>query len=194
MKNVLLIVLCTVILFSCKHECADTNCQNGGKCISGTCECPPGYYGERCEFKDTCYFRDCQNNSNCKNGGCDCLPTFEGAKCEWANTLGKKIVRAGYIENYNLKPDTLEAKDYILYPDGVISFNLYKGNIKAGYVGCNKLGKAFSSVGNPVDAGSSKFFTNGTVSGNGKLFSFTVTEQHTFGTDVVGMYSFRVIN
>lgn len=199
MKNVLIISFSILLLFSCKHDCADTNCQNGGKCINGNCECPPGYYGANCEKKDTCYFLDCQNGSACKGGKCECLPTFEGAKCEWANTLGKKILFDGYIDvpfNYPLpfNGDTLEAKEYTLNPNGVISFTLYKGSTKAGFVGCNKDGQAFSSVGTPNGSGSSKFFTSGTVSGNGKLFSFKVTEVHTFGTDVVGLYSFRVIN
>lgn len=29
--------------------CASTNCQNGGECIDGYCQCPKGYYGVKCE-------------------------------------------------------------------------------------------------------------------------------------------------
>jgi hypothetical protein len=54
------------ILISCENErktvmhmhvgdpCADNPCLNGGSCISNsfggfTCQCPPGYSGQRCE-------------------------------------------------------------------------------------------------------------------------------------------------
>jgi hypothetical protein len=36
-------------LTSCKDECKDVNCANGGTCNEGICTCPSGYEGELCE-------------------------------------------------------------------------------------------------------------------------------------------------
>lgn len=32
-----------------KDECKDVVCQNGGTCVTGTCNCPTGYEGTNCE-------------------------------------------------------------------------------------------------------------------------------------------------
>ncbi|HEY9178072.1 MAG TPA: calcium-binding EGF-like domain-containing protein [Flavipsychrobacter sp.] len=32
-----------------KDECKDVVCQNGGTCVTGTCNCPTGYEGTSCE-------------------------------------------------------------------------------------------------------------------------------------------------
>lgn len=36
-------------LTSCKDECKDVECANGGTCDAGICSCPVGYEGELCE-------------------------------------------------------------------------------------------------------------------------------------------------
>ncbi|MBK7409810.1 MAG: calcium-binding EGF-like domain-containing protein [Saprospirales bacterium] len=35
--------------------CENIKCENGGKCIDGKCDCPPGYSGSRCETKVPIY-------------------------------------------------------------------------------------------------------------------------------------------
>ncbi len=43
------IVACTCILPSCKKNCENISCKNGGTCADGTCSCPQGWEGELCE-------------------------------------------------------------------------------------------------------------------------------------------------
>ncbi len=52
MKKLLLICLvgCLSVLQSCKDECKDVTCENGGTCVEGTCDCPDGYAGDTCEL------------------------------------------------------------------------------------------------------------------------------------------------
>lgn len=35
-----------------KDSCTIISCENGGICLSGICQCPPGFSGENCEIKD----------------------------------------------------------------------------------------------------------------------------------------------
>ena len=41
------------LLFSCQKNnvCDGVQCQNGGVCVSGNCDCPPGYEGNRCQIE-----------------------------------------------------------------------------------------------------------------------------------------------
>lgn len=67
MKNFKLILLSTfitigvfsvVLISSCKKKptCDGVVCINGGTCADGTCSCPPGYEGSRCETKKVADF------------------------------------------------------------------------------------------------------------------------------------------
>ena len=37
---------------SCQDPCEDVDCYNGGWCDDGDCECPPGTYGDNCQWAD----------------------------------------------------------------------------------------------------------------------------------------------
>ncbi|MBT5977884.1 MAG: hypothetical protein HOG66_09635 [Flavobacteriales bacterium] len=45
-----LLMSTVVALISCQDECANVVCENDGVCISGDCECPAYYDGDRCEI------------------------------------------------------------------------------------------------------------------------------------------------
>ena len=38
-----------LIFSSCKDECKDVVCDNGGVCVEGACDCNAGYEGTNCE-------------------------------------------------------------------------------------------------------------------------------------------------
>lgn len=43
-------VFSTAVFTSCNSDaCADVVCSNGGSCVDGTCACPAGYEGAKCE-------------------------------------------------------------------------------------------------------------------------------------------------
>ena len=60
--------------------CENVNCLNEGACVDGSCHCPAGFTGERCE----CEILNCLNGGtfdedNCE---CDCPPGASGQNCE----------------------------------------------------------------------------------------------------------------
>lgn len=70
--------------------CDGVECEGGGVCIFGTCNCPPGRSGDRCEIvDDICENVDCKNGSTCvlspENGSpmCECKDeSFSGPFCD----------------------------------------------------------------------------------------------------------------
>lgn len=55
MKKFLQVILISCIaatISSCNQQddCDDVNCQNGGECVSGECDCPEGFTGPNCEI------------------------------------------------------------------------------------------------------------------------------------------------
>ncbi len=89
--------------------CDIINCLNGGTCHKGTCLCPPGFSGTRCETNieecasdpcppggtcedrvngyfcnmDVCHNVICQNGGTCDNNGqCQCHIGYSGTSCE----------------------------------------------------------------------------------------------------------------
>jgi hypothetical protein len=77
-------LLLAVFLFSCGDDddrCEDLTCFNGGTCLDGICECPPGYVGFNCQDLDYCDTLDCLNGGTCDLGVCDCPPFYSGPTC-----------------------------------------------------------------------------------------------------------------
>lgn len=67
--------------------CVAITCHNGGICVSGRCQCPPGFKGSRCEtVVDYCEGIQCQNGGTCysndKTYVCLCTSEYTGDKCE----------------------------------------------------------------------------------------------------------------
>lgn len=44
-----------------KDECKDVVCNNGGTCVSGNCNCPTGYEGEKCDTRSNTKFAGTYN-------------------------------------------------------------------------------------------------------------------------------------
>ena len=66
----------TLAISSCKDDeetdpaCVGVNCQNGGTCDNGTCDCPTGYGGTLCETKANAKFEGLYTGTEtCNTGG-----------------------------------------------------------------------------------------------------------------------------
>jgi len=86
--------------------CHNISCLNNGKCVNGTCDCPSGYMGDRCQTKvevadpckninclnggcqtkvevaDLCKNINCLNGGICRDGACDCPSGYTGTRCQ----------------------------------------------------------------------------------------------------------------
>ena len=86
---------CTFIDASCQPN----PCLNNGVCstnqtivagisaIIAKCQCPNGFYGDNCQYKNFCNPNSCQNNGECSLIGqtlysCKCNSSFLGENCE----------------------------------------------------------------------------------------------------------------
>lgn len=77
------IFLIFLSISSCKKDlCEGKVCFNGGTCSNGTCICPNGFTGEKCENSpDICQNISCFNGGYCSNGLCVCPQGYSGANC-----------------------------------------------------------------------------------------------------------------
>lgn len=85
------------MLFTCKGDpCEEIECQNGGICLEGTCQCPEGFIGPECNIVlDPCIIKACDptGTKECisnQNGEarCICKEGYGGDVCEytWEST------------------------------------------------------------------------------------------------------------
>lgn len=96
LSRVLLSLCILLIINSCKKDpCEDTICQNGGLCIEGICDCPPGYSGLRCQDFDPCHNVTCLNGGTCLSGGCQCPTGYSGQYCQNYNPCSSIICYNG---------------------------------------------------------------------------------------------------
>ena len=85
-------------------NCNEVYCNGNGECEDGspTCDCEPGYTGDRCESVDHCEGTTCSGNGRCEDRvdsfACVCEPNFTGDVCE----KGKFIVEP-LIKDYLIK-------------------------------------------------------------------------------------------
>lgn len=139
-RNIIFLAACLFIattLSSC-DDCRGlfgkekVECQNGGTCNEGTCDCLKGYYGEHCELKDFCELNDvvCVYGE-CTDGICYCDAGFEGEDCSVSS-------RAKFLGDYQIteqcdKLDTvtghkLSIEEDVLNPARMHIYNLFNYN------------------------------------------------------------------
>ena len=57
-----MLALSTALFFSsCKDECKDVTCNNGGVCVEGACDCASGYEGTDCSTEIRAKFKGTWN-------------------------------------------------------------------------------------------------------------------------------------
>jgi hypothetical protein len=101
--------------------CANINCLNGGACVDGTCSCPTGYSGPRCEKWNPCATVDCKNGGKCNSaGGCDCPAGYSGPRCEYRNCETKN-------QSLVIFKNTSTNKTYNVFLDGGLLITLRPG-------------------------------------------------------------------
>lgn len=74
------------MLSSCNDNeaCEAVQCQNGGECKDGSCECPEGYMGIYCQYQ-LCDGAFCQNGGTCNDNVCQCPGGYSGPYCQYAS-------------------------------------------------------------------------------------------------------------
>lgn len=90
MKN-LIILLLILTIAACKKAdpCETAICYNGGTCVNGACNCPPGYSGAHCENTIVygCTDPSASNynpSATVDNGNCQ----YTGSVVFWYNSAG----------------------------------------------------------------------------------------------------------
>lgn len=110
MRPLFFAFIATIVLFlgiSCEGDpCVDLECQNGGLCIDGDCDCPENFFGKECEFQlDPCTIRQCGETgtescivSNAGQAVCRCKEGYTGDRCA-------ELWTDAYPATYNAQED-----------------------------------------------------------------------------------------
>jgi len=172
---------------SCDNSCDSIECQNGGSCTDGACDCPAGFGGDNCKTFLSCEVLSplCPANSTCENptgtateAACYCNAGYEGAACDTltrtfytnGNTLYTPLdictvggpVTPGVTFTYQAVKITNGANPDEFIMEGLGGFSPTL-NIKCKITGPNTF-IAVSQIPNPADAiVSSQPNTNGTL-------------------------------
>ncbi len=82
----LFFVFACFLLAACGNSdlCNSVECQNGGKCNDGSCQCPEGYMGQYCQYQK-CDGAFCQNGGSCLDNLCQCPTGYSGQYCQYAS-------------------------------------------------------------------------------------------------------------
>ena len=66
--------------------CDSISCYNGGFCLDGQCQCPPGFSGTQCKTLIGCMSHPCKNGGQCYSNPytyvCICPPGWTGENCD----------------------------------------------------------------------------------------------------------------
>ncbi|MCY7410081.1 MAG: calcium-binding EGF-like domain-containing protein, partial [Chitinophagales bacterium] len=83
-----------MLLFSaCGNPCKEVICNNGGACVDGVCNCPPGYSGEDCsQLTRDLYLGTYNVSEECPNLNAYTVNIF-------ADTISLKRIRIANFSN-----------------------------------------------------------------------------------------------
>ena len=133
MNRIALLPAFILLLFlSCEKSdpCDGVQCQNGGVCASGDCDCPPGFWGSRCENEqkpiymiiNTVFVKkfpelDSSGNQWDFFDGPDLYLVIKDGPIEW--------YRSNVYENTMSGNNQLFVPDLIADPDRILKFELW---------------------------------------------------------------------
>lgn len=160
MRFPLFLALSILLIIGCRNPCKDLNCQNGGECVDGTCDCPDGFYGSQCESQGVaCGALFCLNGGTCDNNQCNCAPCFAGSSCEMSDAdhyigfyTNQELCDGGsYTYQVAIQSTQLQGYDVVIYNMGGIQ----------DFAGINLEGCSFSIPLQP--------YGSGNISGSGAI-------------------------
>lgn len=129
MKKLSIIMISILFLGCAKKDepvdpCLNVSCLNGGDCINGSCNCPPGYSGLHCEIYDPCYGIVCFNGGTCINGLCDCPPGYTGPDCATVKTPVSMTITKVSVTEYPATAPSGGGWDINSGPDIFLTINM----------------------------------------------------------------------
>lgn len=101
LRNILaaaLMVTSVAFISSCNDDpCKDVSCQNGGTCLTGTCDCEAGYEGEFCETLSRAKFIGSYNgNETCTVGTDSYVLTISASSVDDATVVVSNVYNQGF--------------------------------------------------------------------------------------------------